>query len=122
MKRIDFELPMMYGDHHVLAVRQLLLAQPGVKDVYASSSFRLVEITYDDTQTSPAYLHSIMAEAGYLDEPTIPTEVGSSPAHENGKPFFRHTAVFPQTHQSITFTQDTPDVSHPIWPCPGLKK
>ena len=48
MKSTTFELPMMYGDHHVVAVRNLLEALPGIKEIYASSSFHIVEIQYDD--------------------------------------------------------------------------
>ncbi|MCA9922526.1 MAG: heavy-metal-associated domain-containing protein [Anaerolineales bacterium] len=115
-------LPMMYGDHHVLAVRQLLLALPGVKDVYASSSFQLVEITYDETQLSEDEIQSTLADAGYLEELPVPVEIGSSPAHANGKPFFRHTTAFAQTGQEIGFAQNVPDVQRPLWPCPGIKK
>jgi len=42
MKTI-LELPAMYGDHHVTEVRHILLGLDGVKDVYASSGFRVVE-------------------------------------------------------------------------------
>ena len=115
-------LPMMYGDHHVLAVRQLLLALPGVKDVYASSSFQLVEITYDETQLSEDEIQSTLADAGYLEELPVPVEIGSSPAHANGKPFFSNTTAFAQTGQEIGFAQNVPDVQRPLWPCPGIKK
>lgn len=121
MKTADFTVPMMYGDHHVLAVRQLLQALPGVEDVYASSSFQTVEVTYDEAQLSQDAIESALAEAGYLEDLMVPIEVGSSPAHENGKPFFRHSVAFIQTGKSISFAQDVPDVPRPLWPCPGLK-
>lgn len=120
MNDADFALPMMYGDHHVLAVRQLLLALPGVRAVYASSSFHLVEVTFDETQITEAEIERALAEAGYLDELVFPTEASSTP-QESGKPFFRHTAAFTQTGKSISFAQEVPDVSRALWPCPGIK-
>ena len=54
MEKITVDLPTMYGDHHVTDVRRILLALPGVEDVYASSAFRLVEVTFDPTKTSPS--------------------------------------------------------------------
>ncbi len=122
MRSETFALPMMYGDHHVLEVRQLLISLPGIENVYASSSFQIVEVTYDESQVDKETIQSTLADAGYLEELLIPIEIGSSPAHENGKPFFRHTAVFTQTGQSISFTQDVPEVQRPLWPCPGIKQ
>jgi copper chaperone CopZ len=122
MNSETFVLPMMYGDHHVLEVRQLLNSLPGIENVYASSSFQIVEVTYDEAQVNKETIQSTLGDAGYLEDLVIPIEIGSSPAHENGRPFFRHTAVFAQTGQSISFTQDVPEVERPLWPCPGLKQ
>ena len=47
MDTLTLEVKTMYGDHHVVEVRRILLGLPGVEDVYASSSFRVVEVTYD---------------------------------------------------------------------------
>lgn len=122
MRSETFTLPMMYGDHHVLEVRQLLNSLPGIENVYASSSFQIVEVTYDESQVDKETIQSTLADAGYLEELSIPVEIGSSPANENGRPFFRHTAVFAQTGQAISFTQDVPEVQRPLWPCPGIKQ
>ncbi|MBL1127736.1 MAG: copper chaperone [Chloroflexi bacterium] len=113
---------MMYADHHVLAVRQLLLALPGVVDVYASSSFQVVDVSFDETRCAEEEIRSVLAEAGYLAELPVAVEFGSGPAVEKGKPFFRHTAVFLQTDRTITFAQDVPEMARPLWPCPGLEK
>lgn len=120
MKNAGFDLPMMYGDHHVVAVRELVLALPGIQDVFASSSFHLIDITFDESQITEAEIESVLAEAGYLDELAFPTEASSTP-QENGKPFFRHTTAFSQTGSAIGFAQEVPEVSRPLWPCPGFK-
>ena len=38
-------VPTMYGDHHVVEVRRMLLQLAGVEDVNASSCFRTVEVS-----------------------------------------------------------------------------
>lgn len=122
MKSVNFPLSMMYGDHHVLAVRQLLCALPGVLDVYASSSFQIVEITYDEAEASPDTFQAVLAEAGYLEALSVPVEVGATPAGEEARPYFRHTAVFAQTGQAIGFAQKLPETTRPLWPCPGMER
>lgn len=121
MKNVTLPIPMMYGDHHVVAVHQLLRSLSGIEDVYASSSFQVVEIEYDESEISEEKIRVALADAGYLEEMAIPAEF-ASPAGENGKPFFRHTAVFAQTGNAISFGQDVPEMQRPLWPCPGISK
>ena len=47
MEKTHITVPAMYGDHHVLEVRRILLALPGVAEVNASSCFQVVEVSYD---------------------------------------------------------------------------
>lgn len=117
----SFPLPMMYADHHVLEVRRLLLSLPGVNAVYASSSFQTVDVNFEESALTEEDIQAALSKAGYMDELPVVVEFGS-PVAEGGKPFFRHTAVFPQTGQTISFGQDVPNVERPLWPCPGLEK
>jgi copper chaperone CopZ len=121
MKTITIEVPAMFGDHHVLEVRRILLEMPGVKDVYASSSFRVVEISFDPDTSSADELHKVLEDAGYLGEMVFPVETGEA-AHlkKNGKPFFRHTAVYENTQKVVSFAQQLPYSGRPLWPCPGI--
>lgn len=121
MKTISYDLPTMYGDHHVTEVRRLLTALPGVEDVYASSSFRIVEIQYDETISDPESFEQALDEAGYLGEMLMPVELGAIGDRQNGdKPFFRHTAAYQQTGEAISFAQQTPFTGRALWPCPGM--
>ncbi len=121
MKTISYDLPTMYGDHHVTEVRRLLVTLPGVEDVYASSSFRIVEIQYDETISDPESFEQALDEAGYLGEMPMPVEKGAIGDRQNGdKPFFRHTAAYEQTGEAISFAQLTPFAGRPLWPCPGM--
>jgi copper chaperone CopZ len=111
----------MYGDHHVTEVRHLLLELPGVSDVYASSSFQIVDIQYDEAKLSPDEIRAALDEAGYLGELPVVVEQGAVEDRENGdKPFFRETVAYEQTGNSIGFAQQVPFADRPLWPCPGM--
>ena len=121
MKEISLDLPTMYGDHHVTEVRRLLLEMPGVEDVYASSGFRIAEIEYDETTIDPESIQTKLEGAGYLGELPIPVERGALEERKNGdKPFFRHSAAYEQTGNSLSFAQQVPFAGRPLWPCPGM--
>jgi copper chaperone CopZ len=110
----------MYGDHHVIEVRRILLAVPGVEDVYASSAFHTAEVTYDPDAVTPEALRAALAENGYADDLVLPTEVAVSSTAENGPArYFRHTAAFRQAGV-VSFTQTTTYAGRPLWPCPGM--
>jgi copper chaperone CopZ len=124
------DLPTMYGDHHVVEVRRILMELPGVEDVYASSSFQdvyasssfqLVEVEYDETKLDPEQIEAILEEQGYLGELPVPVERGVLQDQQNGdKPFFRTTAAYKQTGLAVSFAQKVPPAGRPLWPCPGM--
>ena len=120
MATIMFEAPMMYGDHHVIEVRGLLAALPGVGQIYASSSFHEIEVQFDELQVSGDAIRAKLDAAGYLGELTLPAETGAAQKQDGRKPFFRHTAVTPQTGQVVSFAQKAPYEGRPLWPCPSV--
>ena len=121
MNTFSIELPALYGDHHVTEVRKLLLELPGVDDVYASSSFRVVEVSYDPTKVSAEVITKKLDEAGYLGELPIPAESGQAEyGRGNGQTYFRHTSVYENTRQTVSFAQSVSYSGRPLWPCPGM--
>lgn len=125
MQKKTFEIPAMYGDHHVTEVRSLLLSLPGVTDVYASSAFQVVEVTYDETKTNDLEISVKLDQAGYLGEWSFPMEIGAVQSESgNGgrKPFFRHTEVFQNSRQVVSFAQNIDQGHRPLWPCPGFDR
>jgi copper chaperone CopZ len=121
MKTKIFEVPTLYGDHHVIEVRRILLEIPGVIDVYASSSFQVVEVNYDETKVNDLEISIKLDQAGYLGEWTIPVEIGVLPQSESSlKPYFRHTEVYETSRQVIGFSQNVSYSGRPLWPCPGM--
>ena len=65
MENALFDVPSMYADHHVIAVRQALLAMQGVEDVWASSAWQQVQVTYDQSTISPDDIGLALERAGY---------------------------------------------------------
>ena len=121
MEKKSFELPAMYADHHVVEVRRLLLEMSGVKDIYASSAFKVADVTYDPDMVSEEEIAEKLAEAGYLGEFSVIAEAGEPAASSNGDGiFFRHTEVYEQIKDTIGFSQNVSYVERPLWPCPGL--
>lgn len=123
MPTITLQLPQMYGDHHVIAVRNLLGAIPGVLDVYASSAFQVVEIGFDKAQVGEDALRDALQEAGYLQEMSVVEESGAvQDGEERAKPLFRHSASQAQTGHVVSFRQTVPYAGQPLWPCPGMSR
>jgi copper chaperone CopZ len=122
MQKVTYETPSLYGDHHVTEIRRILLELPGVADVYASSAFQVVEVTYDPKKINDFEIAMKLDAAGYLGEWTVPIETGAATYHaETGAtPYFRHTAAYEQTRLLVSFAQNVSYLGRPLWPCPGM--
>ena len=127
MESLTLKLPAMFADHHVVEVRRILSELPGVGIIYASSAFQSAEIEFDPNLTNAQEIERVLNAAGYLDEITIPVEVGAQPVGENGdaeslfrRPFFRHSIAYTQAGKTVSFAQNVPFAGRPLWPCPGL--
>lgn len=124
MKILSLHVPLMFGDHHVVDVRRLVMELPGVEEVYASSAFHTLEINYDDSKLTPDKITKILEDAGYLGELLIVEETGEAAVGSNGdqKPHFRHSVAYKQLQDSVGFAQKIPSSDRPLWPCPGMGK
>ena len=120
METITIDLPKMYADHHVADVRRMLLALPGVEDVYASSAFRVARVRIDPARTTEADLRARLDSAGYLGELPIAVEAWKTgtPADVVDNPF-RHTAAL-ENVKAVAFGQRVEEAGRALWPCPGL--
>jgi len=122
MEKLTLDLPAMYGDHHVINVRRILLETPGVKDVYASSCFQVVEVTYDPAQVNAETITARLAEAGYLEPLPVPLEASPTSSQQARQiTYFRHTAAYQQAGKAVTFAQNVSYLGRPLWPCPGME-
>jgi len=123
MDKLAIDVPAMYGDHHVIEVRQILLQLSGVDDVYASSAFHVVEVSYDPAVILPEDIKARLGEAGYLGDLPMPLETGrpvSQDAERDKDIFFRHSAAFEQTKELVSFGQNVTNTGRALWPCPGI--
>ena len=119
MKTFTIDLPTMYGDHHVIAVRRILLELPGIDDLYASSSFHVLQVRYDEEKLQEEQIVKKLEEAGYLGDLQIPEESNLSAVEDKDKKDFRHTAAFEQTKQ-VSFHRESAFSGRALWPCPGM--
>jgi len=117
MQKSTFNTPAMFGDHHVTEVRRILLALPGVENVYASSAFQVVQVEFNENQVKHDDLLNILEQAGYLGQ--IPMMVETGEAAEAGS-VFRHTATYETVKKTVSFAQKAPYSGRPLWNCPGM--
>jgi hypothetical protein len=109
MQKVSFPAPALYADHHVLEVRRILLALPGVAEVYASSCFHVIEVNIDPLRVTADEVAAVLAEAGYLaDLPTLDETRVQNPHRQ---------AVM---GAGIGFQQRISVQKSSAWPCPGM--
>ncbi len=122
MKKFIIEVPSMYGDHHVIEVRKMLLALPGVQDLYVSSAFQIVEVQYDESKLGENQIEKVLSEAGYMEPLSLPVEQGVAPylKEDQSSTYFRHTQVFENMRETVAFAQNINYTGKPLWNCPGF--
>jgi len=65
MEKVTFNLPSMWADHHVLAVRRALGSLPGVDEVTASALYKDVLVNFDAGAVSSDALSRTLEQAGF---------------------------------------------------------
>jgi hypothetical protein len=121
MIKVRFETPSLYADHHVIEIRRILFAIPGVVDVYASSRFRIVEVAYDPNQADEKSIADCLAASGYLDPLPVTNEKGGYTLNSGEKiSSFRHARMIEPIDPAVNFKQETQQAERAGWPCPGM--
>ena len=116
-----FDAPALYGDHHVSEVQRILRELPGVEEVYASSAFQAIEVTFDEAKTTADQIAVRLEEAGYLGEIPMRAETGEAAyGREPESNNFRHTAVYETVKKTVSFAQHVQYQGRALWPCPGM--
>lgn len=65
VKTVTLHIPQMYGDHHVVAVRQALSELSGVDEVWASAALQQAMVTYHPELISAEDIMARLEQAGY---------------------------------------------------------
>ena len=120
MEKVSFNAPALYGDHHVSEAHRILLELSGVSDVYASSAFHVIEVTYDPAKIDAEAIQASLDEAGYLNDLPMPAESGVAATADGKGTFFRHTTAYEQAQQVVSFAQTVSYSGRPLWYCPGM--
>ncbi len=120
METKTFEAAALYGDHHVTEVRRILQGLTGVSEVYASSAFQVIEVTFDTEKISAEDITKQLDEAGYLGELPLISETGIAVEKKEGDSAFRHTATYETIKDTVSFAQSVQSTGRALWPCPGL--
>lgn len=120
MERKAFDTPALYGDHHVSEVQSILRELPGIEDVYASSAFQAIEVSFDEKKITADKIAARLEEAGYLGDVPMLTETGIAVEKKEGDGVFRHTATYNTVKKTVSFAQSVQHQGRPLWPCPGL--
>jgi len=88
VEKTVLHVPKMYADHHVQAVRSVLLQLDGVEEVMASSAFKRVVVGYDPDRLKPSVIEERLRAAGY--GPDEDWELPSPPeGKEDDSPWFQ---------------------------------
>ena len=64
-KQVIYEVPSLYADHHVVAVRKALAELEGVEEIEVSTAFQEVRVSYDPKKSSPSSIEERLKEMGY---------------------------------------------------------
>jgi copper chaperone CopZ len=123
MKQAKFDIPVLFGDHHVLEIRRILSEVEGVKDIFISSAYNFLKIEYDESATSEEAIKTLLEEAGYYGDLGFEFEqFGLEPGSGDHKKHFRKGVLYDQTGQTQGFTQKATKTSREDWPSPGMGK
>lgn len=85
MEKITVKVPTMYGDHHVLTVRDAVSAVAGVGEINASAKAKEVTVSFDAGKTSADKIKGAIEAAGYAIEKDLELAqvANSSPGFAN---------------------------------------
>jgi hypothetical protein len=79
MENIILDVPLMYGDHHILKIRDALADLEGIEELYASSAWKQLMISFDPKKIKQADIEQTLVDAGYpVGEGELPVLVESS--------------------------------------------
>ncbi len=117
MEKVSLNISVMYGDHHVLAVKSLLGALPGVESVFASSAFKHVVVAFDPGKISQADLVKVLTDNGYAPGVEMPVPVWK-PVQQEGPRFVRASGLAQMTMFNVPAM---PTGEGGPRPCPGFE-
>lgn len=118
MERVLLEVPHMYADHHVINVRGILGKLKGVEEIYASSSFKQVEVGFEPGEISLDDIKAALgAEGYYVGEEEDTEDFGLADEVMPGFVAAHGVAAKPEDSRKFELPPWRDSVAHP---CPGF--
>ena len=115
MANLVLTIPALYGDHHSIAVKEILESLDGINKFYVSAAFYQVEAEYDPKIITEEKIKDALQSEGY-EEGDVAEVFHSSPVYEQST---RHTE---SVTKILSFAEDAPSwEGRPLWPCPGFE-
>ena len=65
MEKTTYEVPHMYADHHVLKVHEALSKLDGIEEIYASSAWKQIMVSFDPKKVKSSAIEKTLSDAGY---------------------------------------------------------
>lgn len=97
MEQLTVQLPGMWADHHVLAVRNALSSLAGIEQIEASAARKFVRLSYDPAVVGADKVLQALQSAGY---DTTASAFPEPPANkDSGSPWFVRDARLTQTNR-----------------------
>lgn len=118
MTKLELTIPALYGDHHTVAVREIVKKIEGVTDVFASAAAHYLSVTYDPKKVKPEAVIAALAEQGYESGVPEPVYIPSLGERERS---WRQSDLYAGTSGAMAFSEQTlVRDGRPLWPCPGF--
>ncbi len=115
MANLVLTIPALYGDHHSIAVKEILENLDGITKFYVSAAFYQVEAEYDPKIITEEKIKDALQSEGY-EEGDVAEVFHSSPVYEQST---RHTE---SVTKILSFAQNAPSwEGRPLWHCPGFE-
>jgi copper chaperone CopZ len=117
MQRIILSIPALFGDHHTIAIRQILTRLEGVQDVRVSAATHQAVLQYYPDVVTQEEIETALASNGYDlgdDQQAFPLPVAEIAG--------RHSAITMGAGDAMGFSEQVPiPQGRPLWPCPGFE-
>ena len=122
MKEARFDIPILFGDHHVLEITKILSEIEGINEFYISSAYNFVKLDYDESKISEEAIGVLFEKAGYSGEMGFEVEVFAveTEGATKNKKHFRKSVLYDQTNLTQGFKQNATKTSRKEWPNPGM--
>ena len=116
MQRVILSIPALFGDHHTIAIRQIIGRLEGVQDIQVSAATHQAVLQYYPDVVTQEEIENALASSSYSlgnDQLAFPLPVAEIAA--------RHSAITIGAGDAMGFSEQIPTPQgRPLWPCPGF--